>query len=361
MIEFTYIHIPFCFKKCKYCAFVSFVNLNFIENYVNSLIKQIEKEYDNSLQKTIYFGGGTPSLLTIKQVEKILNKFNFDDKTEISFEINPENITLEYLKNLKKIGINRLSIGIQTFNDEILSEIGRRHTKKEAMSVVKFAKKAGFNNVSIDLMYGLPNQTIENLKEDIKIANSLDIEHISTYGLKIEDKTYYKKFTPKNLADDDTQANMYKETIKGLSNFNLYEISNFCKNEKHKSRHNLNYWNLNPYYGFGLNASGFDGVNRYRNTENLKEYLIDPTKKDEIIKLTKNEILEETIFLGFRKIEGINVEKINKKFGIDFDKNYKNIIEKYIKTGHIEKTKDGYKLTLDGILISNYILCDFLC
>ena len=190
MIEFTYIHIPFCFKKCKYCAFVSFVNLNFIENYVDSLIKQVEKEYDNSLQKTIYFGGGTPSLLTIKQVEKILNKFNFNNKTEISFEINPENITLEYLKNLKKIGINRLSIGIQTFNDEILSEIGRRHTKKEAMSVVKFAKKAGFNNVSIDLMYGLPNQTIENLKEDIKIANSLDIEHISyiDFGIKYRNK-----------------------------------------------------------------------------------------------------------------------------------------------------------------------------
>ena len=361
MIEYTYIHIPFCKSKCKYCAFLSFVNLNLIEKYVNSLLLQIEKECNNFLQKTIYFGGGTPSLLSIEQIEKIIKRFNTDKNTEITIEINPENITLEYLKNLKKTGINRLSIGVQTFCDEILSEIGRGHTKNDAINIIKLAKDAGFKNISIDLIYGLPNQTLNDLKKDLEIANSLDIEHISTYGLKIEDKTYYKKFTPKNLADDEMQAKMYKETINGLDNFNLYEISNFCKSEKYMSKHNLNYWNLTPYNGFGLGASGFDGVNRYKNTENLKEYLIDPTKKDEFFALNKQELLEETIFLGFRKAKGINIKEINEKFKIDFDKKYKNIINKYTKTGHIEKTKDGYKLTLDGILISNYILCDFLC
>lgn len=360
MIEFSYVHIPFCKNKCKYCAFTSFVNLNFIDKYIDALIKQIKNEYKGEAQETLYFGGGTPSLLNIEHIKKIINCFNFKDNPEITFEVNPENLSLEYLKELKNVGINRLSIGVQTFNDEILKNIGRSHTSYEGINAVKNSKLAGFENISIDLMYGLPNQKTEDFEYDLEIANNLSIEHISTYGLKMEEKTYFDKFKPDNLPNDDIQADMYKLAIEKLNKFQLYEISNFCKNKKFQSRHNLNYWNLNPYYGFGISASGFKGNKRYKNTENIKKYLQNPLEKEEIATLSKENLLEEAVFLGFRKREGINKEVINQKFDIDFDKKYKNIIEKYIKTGHIIKTNVGYKLSLDGILISNYILCDFL-
>lgn len=356
MIKFSYIHIPFCSKKCKYCAFTSFINLNYIEKYISSLIKQIEKAYDGTPQKTLYFGGGTPSLLSIKQIETIIKKFNFDKNPEITFEINPENADKNYLKELFDLGINRLSTGIQTFNDEILNIIGRGHTSYQAHYAIENALQAGFKNISIDLMYGLPYETISIWENDLKIANSLDITHISTYGLKIEDGTYFSKFYPKNLPDDDVQAEMYKISIEKLTNFKLYEISNFAKSEQFQSQHNLNYWNLTPYNGFGISASGFDLKTRYTNTNSIQKYFENPCLKDEIIKTTEKSLIEEMIFLGFRKIEGIDISK----FDFDFNKKYADILDKYIKSGHIIKTKKGYKLSIDGILISNYILSDFL-
>lgn len=361
MIEFSYVHIPFCAQKCRYCAFVSFVNLNLIDNYIQSLLFQIEKEYDKTPQKTLYIGGGTPSLLKVNQIKQIVDEFVFTENPEITMEINPENADLNYLKGLFEIGINRLSIGIQTFNDEILKLTGRRHFAKDSIQAIKNAKLAGFKNISIDLIYGLPEETKEIWEKDLEIANSLDIEHISTYGLKIEENTYFNKFKPKNLPDEDLQAEMYELSIKKLNNFHLYEISNFCKNKSFQSLHNLNYWNLEGYNAFGISASGFDIKTRYKNTSNIKKYLENPLLKEEIIETTKEGLLEETIFLGFRKTEGINKEKINQKFKTDFDTKYKNQIKKYIETGHLIKTENGYKLSLKGILISNCILCDFLC
>ena len=361
MVEFSYIHIPFCKQKCKYCGFTSFINLNFIDKYVDKLLIEIENLYKGEPQKTLYFGGGTPSLLKIEQVKKIISKFSFIDNPEITFEINPENSDSDYLKGLLDNGINRLSIGTQTFNDKILNNIGRIHNSKCAINAINSAKKAGFKNISIDLMYGLPNQTIKNLEADLEIANNLNIEHISTYGLKIEEKTYFDKFKPENLPNEEIQADMYKLIIEKLTNFSQYEISNFAKTENFQSLHNLNYWNINPYYGFGISASGFDGISRYKNTENIKEYLINPLKKDEITPLSDENLLEESVFLGFRKTEGINIKEINDKFNIDFNQKYKTIIEKYLNSKHILKTEKGYRLSTDGILISNYILCDFLC
>ena len=360
MVEFSYIHIPFCTQKCKYCSFVSFINHSLKEKYIKALLKEIKNNYKNEPQKTIYFGGGTPSLLEINEVEQIIKQFNIEKNAEITFEINPENASLEYLQNLKKLGINRISIGVQSFDDKDLKEIGRRHTANETIEAVKNSKRAGINNISIDLIYGLKNQTLKNWESNLEIANSLDIEHISTYGLKIEDDTYYGKFPPKNLPDEEKQAEMYKLAIEKLNNFELYEISNFAKNKTFQSKHNLNYWSLNPYYGFGISASGFCNNTRYTNTNIIKEYLKNPFKKREEIKLNKKSLLEEFIFLGFRKTEGINTEEIKNRFNIDFDSQYKQILQKYMNSGHILKTKNGYKLSTDGILISNYILCDFL-
>lgn len=363
MINYAYIHIPFCKTKCRYCAFISYVNLNLIDEYVNKLLYEIDFYYDKKPLKTLYIGGGTPSLLTINQIEKIINKFNFIKTPEITIELNPDGITTEYLKGLYNLHVNRLSIGAQTFNDKILKEIGRNHTKGDILKTVDSAKEAGFKNISLDLIYGLPNQTIKDFIYDLEIIKKIDIEHLSTYGLKIEDKTYYRKYPPKNLPDDDKQRKMYEIIPEILEDFYHYEISNFAKNKNFISKHNMNYWNLEPYYGFGVSASGFEGNVRYKNTDNIKKYLTEPASnlREEIINTEKKDLEEEMIFLGFRKIEGIDVELINKKFNTDFNHKYKKILDKYINSRHIEKTGKGYKLTKEGILLSNYILCDFLC
>ena len=186
MPESVYIHIPFCKTKCKYCSFVSVTHLDCIDEYINALIKEIKHYYKSNDLKTIYFGGGTPSLLNPKEVEKILKNLIFTSDTEITFEINPDDANVNYLKILKEFGINRLSFGSQSFNDEILRTIGRRHNSTDVFKAIDYAHNAGFENISIDLIYGLPNQTKELLRSDLKVIKNLDIKHISTYGLKIE-------------------------------------------------------------------------------------------------------------------------------------------------------------------------------
>ncbi len=355
MVEYCYVHIPFCRKKCKYCAFTSFINLNFTEKYINSLLIEIDSRYKKEKLKTLYIGGGTPSLLKMEEISRIVKKFNFKDSAELTIEVNPEDANYDYFKKLLSIGFNRLSIGAQTFNQKILNEIGRNHSIKEIFNAVREAQKAGFNNISVDLMYGLANQNINNFISDIETVKKLNIQHVSTYGLKIEDKTYYKKFPPKNLPDENRQAKMYEICVEMLNKagFLHYEISNFAKGEKYISKHNLNYWNLNPYYGFGVSSSGFENNIRYKNTENIKKYLENPYLKEEEYKLGEKELLEEKIFLGFRKKEGVKANLVEENFG--------KILEKYQKSGHIIKENGQYRLTVKGILISNYILCDFLC
>ena len=254
----SYVHIPFCEKKCHYCSFLSFENLNLKSQYLETLLMDIEKNYDKTPQKTLYIGGGTPSVLEISEIEKLIKCFNFEKNAEITIEVNPKSANKEYLKKLKNIGINRLSIGVQSFNDEILNKIGRLHNSKDALETIKNAKEAGFENISIDLMYGLPSQTLKIWEETLSIANELDVEHISLYGLKIERGSKFYKNRPKDLPDDDMQEIMYKLALKKLKKFKRYEISNFAISKKYRSKHNLNYWHLGYYNAFGLGASGFD-------------------------------------------------------------------------------------------------------
>jgi len=361
----AYIHVPFCLSKCKYCSFVSFNKLELKKAYVFSLLKEIDYYYQNEELNTIYFGGGTPSLLTIDELKKILKKLNFDETTEITIEVNPNDISAEYLKELKNIGFNRLSIGSQTFKDDILNLIGRRHNSDEIINTVKLAKEAGFNNISLDLIYGLPTQKIQDFKKDIDTLLSLGVQHISMYGLKIEEGCSFYKSPPQNLPDDDMQADMYllaiSETTK--NGFSHYEISNFAK-EGFESKHNLNYWSENPYYGFGVAAHGFvDGV-RYSNYCTIEEYIDNPTSHEFGAFITEKEKLEETIFLGLRKSQGINIKEINNTYNINFDDKYKNTISKYLETGHLKKTDNGYKLSdnkqTNGFLVSNIILSEFI-
>lgn len=360
MTKSIYLHIPFCIKKCAYCSFISGTNLDLMSIYTDKLCEEIKKFYDKTLLNTVYFGGGTPSLLELSQVEKILSLLNFDENTEITLEVNPKTVDLNKLKGLKSLGINRISLGVQSFNDTLLKAAGRIHTSEDALKTIDEIRLAGFKNLSIDLIYGLPFDNIENWKNTLKQAKSLELEHISLYGLKIEEGTPFYSNPPKNLPDEDTQALMYEIAMEELSDFYHYEFSNFAKDKNHPSRHNLTYWNLAPYWGFGLGASGFVNLKRYINETNLKNYLDNPIKEKNYEPKDMQKLLEEYIFLGFRKQEGIILKEINEKFQIDFEKKYQKILEKYLKTNHLETTKEGYKLTREGVLVSNYILCDFI-
>lgn len=361
MTKNVYIHIPFCKSKCKYCSFVSYPKLELKGNYIKALINEIKNSYKGETLNTLYFGGGTPSLLTPDDFSKIIELFTINSSTEITTELNPETITLDYLKNLKSLNINRLSFGCQTFDDKILKLIGRRHNSKDVENAVVYAFNAGFDNINLDFIYGLPTQKTKDFEKDLNHALNLSVQHISLYGLKIDENCYFAKHLPQNLPDDDMQAEMYLKAIEILTenNFEHYEISNFSKSG-YNSKHNLNYWNNNTYYGFGVAAHGYEGDTRYSNTTNLEEYIKNPTTHKNIHKLTKQEQLEEEIFLGFRKMDGINIEKINQKFNIDFRKKYAPIINKYVLYKFLKETNAGFALTNEGILISNTILSEFL-
>ncbi len=360
MINCVYIHIPFCEKKCKYCSFCSFSLLKAKNEYIKALNKEIKFFYKNNPLKTIYLGGGTPSLLEISDIEKILKNFNFNSKTEVTIEINPHNISYEKLKAYKELGINRVSIGIQSFDDEILNLIGRTHTTLEALKVIKNIKKAGFDNFSIDLIYGLPNQNINNWINTLNKAIEINPSHISLYGLKIEKGSYFYKYPPENIADDETQAKMYEIAIDKLKEKYIhYEFSNFAKNENYFSKHNSAYWQCKNYYGFGISASGYIEDKRYTNTFNFKDYINNPLdKKYEI--LSKENKIEEEIFLGLRLTKGINFNNINNKYNVDIYEIYKKEFDKYLNLNLMEKTRKGVKLTQKGILLSNEILCEFI-
>jgi len=356
MVKNAYIHIPFCKSKCKYCSFISFNKPELITDYISALIREISKNYKGELLDTLYFGGGTPSLIQPELIGKVISRFNFAPDAEITLELNPDD--LERIPDLKRIGINRLSIGSQTFDDKILKLAGRRHNSMQIIEAVELAKRTGFTNISVDLIYGFPQQTIQSIKSDLEKLLRLDIQHISTYGLKIEQESAWGKNTP-DVPDDDLQADMYLRINEVLASrgFCRYEVSNFAK-KGYESRHNLNYWNNAGYYGFGAAAHGYvDGI-RYSNTETIEEYLGAGFPRVFEHVLTQKEKLEEEIFLGFRKTEGINTQKIKDLYGVDFELKYENILKKY--SDYFIKTPRGYALTLQGMLLSNVILSEFL-
>ncbi len=390
MPENTYIHIPFCRSKCRYCSFTSGTDLGLKNDYLEALEKEIKFHYQGEPLKTLYFGGGTPSLLTVEEIEKLIWMFNFDN-AEITLELNPEGLSQEYFEGLKKIGVNRLSFGSQTFDEELLKVIGRRHSAEDVVTAVNLAQSAGFDNISLDFIYGLPGQTIEGFAQDLEKAISFGVQHISLYGLKIEQGCYFydNPSVCSSLPDEDAQADMYLKAIEILTanGFEHYEISNFSR-PGFASAHNLNYWNNNSYYGFGCSAHGYiietrdeklgisgfdrrftthdsqftknDYSVRYSNSCELERYIQGSTASAEEKILTLQEQLEEEIFLGLRKSEGINIKKINQRYDIDFQSKYRDILSIYQDFGHIKTTPNGYCLTPSGMLISSVILSEFL-
>lgn len=358
-IKNVYIHIPFCRRKCNYCTFSSYSEPELIEDYLTALEKEIQSGYNNEKIETLYIGGGTPSLLKSLQIARIASLFNCENNAEITCEANPENLSLDWLKGIFDAGVNRISFGVQSFDDNLLKIIGRNHTVKDAFNAVSNARKAGFNNISIDLIYGLPGQEISDVSASVITACELQIPHISTYGLKIEEGSRFSKMHINNLPDEDIQADMYLKICSILEQYGFkhYEISNFAK-DGYFSEHNLNYWKANGYYGFGTAACGYDGKYRYSHDKTISGYINSSTVLTEVTELSRQEKLEEKIFLGLRTCEGINLEDINRDFHIDFEKKYSDILKKYDR--YFISKNGNLSFNNEGFLISNYILSDFL-
>ena len=361
-----YMHIPFCKRKCNYCAFVSFTNIEtFEEQYVDALCEEINSFKEQKTIKTIYFGGGTPNLLSIKSVEKIFStiseSFAIEQDAEITMEFNPKLSDINYFKEIKNIGINRISLGVQSFQEDILKTLNRIHTKQEALLTIDNIQKAGFTNFSIDLMYGIFGQNIRMLKNDLEIIKTLSIPHISTYGLKIEKNTPFAKFNKTTLPDEDACADMYLLIADELEKqgFIHYEISNFAK-PNFQSRHNSTYWKNEEYYGFGVGAHGYLNKIRYEKPIIIQDYLQNPMSFKVTSSNSFKDILEEKIFLGLRLKEGINLDELKNEFSFDLLKERKCEIKKFIDNGYVNLNENRLSLTTKGFLISNYIIGELL-
>ena len=355
----VYIHIPFCKDICTYCDFCKFYyDNNLADKYLESLEKEIIKYYNGEIIKTIYIGGGTPSILNNNQIEKLMNIINIFNKNveEFTFECNIESINEEKIRILSKYGVNRISIGIQTFNEKYLKYLNRKHTSEEVISKVNMIKKY-IDNINIDLIYAIEGQTLYDLEKDIDKFLDLNINHISTYSLIIEPHTVLSNNNVE-VIDDELDYEMYKLICNKLesNNYIHYETSNFAKTG-YESKHNLVYWNNNYYYGFGLGASGYIDNIRYTNTKSINNYLNSKYRYIEE-KLNINEIIENEFILGFRKIEGINISKMYKKYNLDIKKI--DFIIKLINEKKLVIDNNNLKINSDYIYISNDILIEFL-
>lgn len=315
-----YIHIPFCEKICSYCDFCKmFYNEKQVDQYLDTLEDEVFSLYKGECLKTIYIGGGTPSSLSVKQLERlfsITDKLKKDTDLEFTIECNFSNTSREKLELFKKAGINRLSFGLETTNSGQLEFLERDEDRTRTVNIIKMAKELGFNNINVDLMYALPGESIDNLKEDLEFINSLDIEHVSCYSLIIEEHT---KLGIKNVenVDSDLDFMMYQTICEFMknNNFKHYEISNYAK-EGYHSRHNLVYWNNEQYYGFGLGASSYIGNRRCNNTRSISNYLKGSYLLDEEI-LEKDDLVYYEIMLNLRKCDGIDLDKLKSLYGVE--------------------------------------------
>ena len=354
-----YIHIPFCTSICTYCDFCKmFYNKKFVDNYLNALEEEIKERYQGEKVKTIFIGGGTPTSLDSNELIKLLEItkiFNTEENIEFTIESNIESLTEEKLQIMKKYGVNRLSIGVQSFNNNILKILGRNHTKEDIYNKINLAKQY-FDNINIDLIYAVTDD-INIVKEDLKEFLKLNITHISTYSLIIEDKTILKLNNHQNI-DEDIDYQMYKliEDTLEENNYVHYEVSNYAIKGS-VSKHNLAYWNNEEYYGFGLGSTSYINNIRRTNTKNLTEYLkgnyIDEEEYED-----KETRIENEIMLGLRKIEGINLDTFKEKYNISVEEKYD--IEKLLQDKYLIKENNHIKINKEYIYISNEILIKIL-
>lgn len=377
-----YIHIPFCARKCNYCDFLSFCgNREEQKAYVQALCREIE-EWDgfaSSSVSTVFIGGGTPSILPAEDIGKIFHTLkktmgtSYGKPEEVSIECNPGTVDEEKLLAYREYGINRISFGLQSADNDQLKLLGRIHTWEEFLCSYELARNAGFDNINVDLMSALPGQSVKSWEQTLKKTAALRPEHISAYSLMIEEGTpFFERYRAaeeirekgdfqKILPTEEDERKMYDETERILSDmgYRQYEISNYAREGK-QCRHNCGYWTGVPYKGFGLGASSYLNHERLMNTESFSEYLSDGAGTQCIQRLSKQDEMEETMILGMRMIQGVDRKEFRKKYGTEPEDVYGKVIEKYVKMKFLIQDEKGIRFSKNGISVSNVILSDFL-
>ena len=371
-----YVHIPFCKAKCNYCDFTSFCKKDgLIKDYIEAVKKEIQSRsnFDYTV-RTVYIGGGTPSYISPKYIKEILKEieknFNFDENSEVSMELNPGTTNKKNLNDYFQMGINRLSIGLQSANDDILKTIGRIHRFKDFESTLKHAREVGFKNINVDTMIGLPNQTIYDVEKTLIKLIDLEIPHISVYSLIVEPNTKLEKMIEKKevtLPDEEMERYMYWYAKRKLeeNEYIHYEISNFAKIDR-RCRHNVDCWNQNEYLGFGIASASYENKIRYVNTSNLEEYIKNINKGENYKnvkieeKQTKKMMMNEYMLLGLRKINGVSLKNFELKFGRSILEVYGKQIGKLLEEDLIKIGNDTIRLSNKGLDLANIVWEEFV-
>ncbi|MBC6295861.1 oxygen-independent coproporphyrinogen III oxidase [Listeria sp. FSL L7-1517] len=371
-----YIHIPFCEHICYYCDFNKvFLEGQPVDEYVNLLIKEMKLTANKTgvvPVDTVFVGGGTPTTLNESQIAKLCTAvqeiFSLKEGAEFSFEANPGDLSISKLQTMKDYGVNRISMGVQSFNNELLKKIGRIHTVKDVYQSVENMRAVGFENVSIDLIFSLPGQTEADFKDTLNQALALDLPHYSAYSLIIEPKTIFYNLMQKGklfLPGQDAEANMYDLLLNEMEKHGRkqYEISNFAK-EGFQSKHNITYWSNEHYYGFGAGAHGYIGNTRYSNFGPIKKYM-EPLQENKLPifqqkELTLKEKMEEEMFLGLRKVRGVDKMAFYQKFGQDLETIFPKAIQKTMEKGWLENNRENVALTRNGRFLGNNVFQEFL-
>ena len=368
----AYIHIPFCTQICYYCDFSKvFIKNQPVDEYLSGLMEEV-KFYDLPALRTLYIGGGTPSALSADQLDYLLtnleNLLDLSQLEEFTIEANPGDLTADKIEVLKKSKCNRVSLGVQTFDDRMLKKIGRSHNQAQIYETIASLKAAGFHNISIDLIYALPGQTMEQVKDNVAKALELDIPHMSLYSLILENHTVFMNRQRRgnlHLPNEDVESDMFDYILRELekNGFEHYEISNFTK-PGFESRHNLMYWDNAEYYGLGAGASGYlDGM-RYRNRGPIQPYLKSIREKghsrlhEEC--LSKTEQMEEGMFLGLRKKTGVSIERFEEKFGISFEERYGQVVRDLINEGLLQEENHWLRMTKKGLFLGDTVAERFI-
>ena len=369
-----YIHFPFCHRKCRYCSFISYSNRESdIPTYLNALKRELAQCADNSRVTSIYFGGGTPSLLGPDQFADLLSAihslFVVDEAAEITIEANPGTVDEPYLSAIRRLGVNRLSLGVQSLNNDELALLGRIHSADEAREAIGCARKSGFDNMSIDLIYGLPGQTIAQWQSTLEEVIDLSPEHLSLYPLTLEcDTPLYEAIESRELPaiSPDLVADQYElaEDLLAINSYQHYEISNWAR-EGQECRHNLTYWRNSPYLGIGVAAHSYVGGRRYSNTSNLDSYLHTFENNLPFVLDIDEDIepelqLSETVILGMRLRDGININDISDRYGMNLLWRYGHAVNELTDWGLLECVDQCIRLTRRGRLLGNEVFWRFL-
>ncbi|MBF2453268.1 radical SAM family heme chaperone HemW [Listeria seeligeri] len=372
----VYIHIPFCEHICYYCDFNKvFLEGQPVDEYVDLLIKEMQITAANKQMEpidTVFVGGGTPTTLNEAQIAKLCTAiqeiFPMKEEVEFSFEANPGDLSVAKVQTMKDYGVNRISMGVQSFNNDLLKKIGRIHTVKDVYQSIENMRTVGFENVSIDLIFSLPGQTEADFQDTLNQALALDLPHYSAYSLIIEPKTIFYNLMQKGklfLPGQDAEANMYDLLLVEMEKHGRkqYEISNFAK-EGFESKHNITYWSNEHYYGFGAGAHGYIGNTRYSNFGPIKKYM-EPLQENKLPvfqqkELTLKEKMEEEMFLGLRKVSGVSKAGFQRKFGQDLDATFQNAIQKTMAKGWLENNEENVALTRNGRFLGNNVFQEFL-